>query len=65
MGAMLLGSCGQKQETPSASSQDTAQVSISDTATVATSDTQNSQTVNEIRTFVHDTGILCLYARTH
>jgi ABC-type transporter MlaC component len=66
-GAMLLGSCGQKQEAPSANEQDTTQVSISDTATVATSDTQNSQTVNEIRKFVYDTytEVFSAYTQEH
>ena len=64
---MLLGSCGQKQETPSANGQNTAQVSVSDTATVATSDTQNSQTANEIRKFVFDTytEVFSAYTQEH
>lgn len=67
MGAMLLGSCGQKQETPSASSQDTAQVSVSDTAKAVTSDTQNSQTANEIRQFVSNTytEVFAAYTQEH
>ena len=67
MGAMLLGSCGQKQETPSASSQDTTQVSVSDTAKAVTADTQNSQTANEIRKFVFDTytEVFSAYTQEH
>ena len=64
---MLLGSCGQKQETPSANGQDTAQVSVSDTAKAVTADTQNSQTVNEIRKFVFDTytEVFSAYTQEH
>ena len=64
---MLLGSCGQKQETPSASSQDTAQVSVSDTAKAVTSDAPNSQTANEIRQFVSNTytEVFAAYTQEH
>ena len=64
---MLLGSCGQKQETPSASSQDTAQVSVSDTAKAVTSSTPNSQTANEIRQFVSNTytEVFAAYTQEH
>ena len=66
-GAMLLGSCGQKQEAPSANEQDTTQVSISDTAKATVPDEQNSQTANEIRKFIFDTytEVFSAYTQEH